>query len=208
MIAVDVGANIGAHTLTLANCVGSEGRVHAFEPTRVFDTLAYNVSQNGFGERVTLNHCAVGADDGTTRLMSCKPGFELFTSRGIPLVPEASTGEYVDYPVTTLDSYARSHRLDNIDFLKVDVEGSEELVFRGCAGLLAGRAIGCIMFEFNDVCMARNGDSPSTMIDRIRSAGYHLTTFDDTGQFRPFSDAMASVFNILATRKPLRPSRQ
>ena len=202
MVAFDVGANIGAHTLTMAKCVGPEGRVHAFEPTGVFDTLSYNVSQNGFGAQVVLNNCAVGAEDGTTRLLACKPGFELFTSRGIPLVPEASTGEYVDYPVTTLDSYARARGIGRIDFLKVDVEGAEDLVLQGAKQLLARRAIECIMFEFNEVCMAENGDSPSSIIHRIESAGYHLIAVDRAGQVFPIFDGMTGVFNIIATRQP------
>src|SRR5581483_10938783 len=105
MICVDVGGNIGAHTLTMAKCAGQNGRVHSFEPTRVFETLSYNVRQNGFASRVVLNNCAVGEKDGTIRLLTCKPGLELFTSRETPLVPEASTGEYAEYPLITLDTY-------------------------------------------------------------------------------------------------------
>jgi FkbM family methyltransferase len=201
MVAVDVGANIGAHTLTLAQCVGAHGRVHAFEPTRVFDTLSHNVRQNGFTDRTKLNHCAVGDRDGTIRLLSCKPGLELFTSREIPLVPEASTGEYADYPLVTLDSYASMNHIDSIDFLKVDVEGAEELVFRGCAGLFARKAIGCIMFELNEVCMTGVGDSPSSLVGLIRSAGYRLATFDAAGRFRPLPESMTGVFNVVAVRE-------
>ena len=46
-IAIDVGANIGTHTLWLANKVGAEGFVYAFEPQRLlFQTLCANLALN------------------------------------------------------------------------------------------------------------------------------------------------------------------
>jgi FkbM family methyltransferase len=204
MIAFDVGANIGAHTLALATRVGPQGSVHAFEPTLVFDTLSHNVCQNGFDGRVSLNHCAVGAEDGTLRLLSCKPGYELFTSRGAPLVPEALAGEHIDYPMISLDSYARSRGIKTIDFLKVDVEGSETLVFNGSSELLASQSLRCIMFEFNGACMANSGDSPSELLRPVRSAGYHLAMLDDLCKFKPIPDSMTGMFTIIATPAPMQ----
>src|SRR5690348_2077690 len=44
---LDIGANIGAHTLTLAKLVGSAGKVFAFEPTDfAFEKLQTNLSLN------------------------------------------------------------------------------------------------------------------------------------------------------------------
>ena len=46
-VVVEVGANIGAHTVELARLVGPEGEVHAFEPQRiVFQTLCANLALN------------------------------------------------------------------------------------------------------------------------------------------------------------------
>jgi FkbM family methyltransferase len=204
MIALDVGANIGVHTLTLAQCVGPNGAVHAFEPTTVFDTLRYNIRQNGFESWVRLNHCAVGASEGHLRLLACKPGYELFTSEGTPLVPEVATGEYVEYPMTALDVYARQQKLSRIDFLKIDVEGAEDLVVEGAKDLLSRGAVGCIMFELNAICMSRNGRSPAALLELLRSAGYHLSVIDSGARFHrvpPDMDGMLA--NIVATRKPL-----
>ena len=44
---LDIGANIGAHTLRFAKCVGSGGIVYAFEPTTyAFDKLIRNIALN------------------------------------------------------------------------------------------------------------------------------------------------------------------
>ena len=46
-LVLDIGANIGAHTLRLANLVGSSGRVFAFEPTDfAYSKLQANLDLN------------------------------------------------------------------------------------------------------------------------------------------------------------------
>src|SRR4051794_40390959 len=46
-LAIEVGANIGAHTVAMAKRVGPRGTVVAFEPQRVvFQTLCANVATN------------------------------------------------------------------------------------------------------------------------------------------------------------------
>ena len=54
-VALDIGANIGAHTLPIARCVGPSGHVHAFEPTVfAFAKLEANIARNPeLGERIT-----------------------------------------------------------------------------------------------------------------------------------------------------------
>src|SRR6266850_1982257 len=46
-VVLDIGANVGAHTLHLARAVGEDGRVYAFEPTvYAFDKLQRNLALN------------------------------------------------------------------------------------------------------------------------------------------------------------------
>src|SRR5262245_11408475 len=57
---VEVGANIGAHTVFLSRMVGETGKVYAFEPQRiVFQTLCANVALNSL-TNVHCFHSAVG----------------------------------------------------------------------------------------------------------------------------------------------------
>jgi len=59
MIVLDVGANIGSHTLHLANLVGVAGRVCAFEPTAfAYTKFVRNLSLNPLLEpRVIAQQC-------------------------------------------------------------------------------------------------------------------------------------------------------
>jgi hypothetical protein len=66
---LDVGANMGAHSVALASFVGPAGRVHAFEPGAVTAAfLRANVALNALDERVLVHQVAVG--DGSAPLLT------------------------------------------------------------------------------------------------------------------------------------------
>ncbi len=197
MTVFDVGANIGVHTLTLAAAVGPTGVVHAFEPSRAFDLLMQNVALNDLGGRTRLNRCAVGRANGSLTLVQCKPGCEAFTSHGGPLRPEFDTGERFEVPMISLDTYAHLNGLDRVDFLKVDVEGSEPDVVRGAAGLLARHAIKLVMFEVNETCLANSGSSPAELVEQLSSAGFALHLLASHGPSPCRSDVLTGDWNSL-----------
>jgi FkbM family methyltransferase len=121
---LDVGANVGAIALALADRVGPTGRVYAFEPGPfLFERLVRNVRRNpGLGDVLTPVNLGV----------SDRPG-ELFwnedpTNRGNASMYE-STGTRVR--VVPLDEFFAAHPLPRLDFVKIDVEGMEYEVLRG-----------------------------------------------------------------------------
>jgi FkbM family methyltransferase len=122
MIAVEVGANIGAHTLALAKIVGPKGRVLAFEPQRTaFQMLCANLAVNGI-EHVDAHWAAAGSETGHITVPRL-PGTERANFGGL-----AVGGEQGDaVRLLTLDSLA----LPGCDFLKIDVEGMERDVLLG-----------------------------------------------------------------------------
>jgi hypothetical protein len=65
---LDIGANIGSHTVPLAKRIGPHGLIHCFEPQpAVFQLLAANALMNGLAN-VRLYHAAVGRSAGTIRM--------------------------------------------------------------------------------------------------------------------------------------------
>lgn len=127
-VVLDVGANVGAHTLFLARRVGPGGRVVAFEPQRVvFQTLCANVALNSV-TNVWCHPAAAGAVAGEVAVPPvdyARPGNFGGVSVG------GAAGERV--PVVALDGLD----LPRCRLIKVDVEGAEEGVLRGAAGLIA-----------------------------------------------------------------------
>lgn len=126
---VDVGANIGAHTVPFAQAVGTNGTVHAMEPQRiVFQTLCANVALNS----LTNVHChqvAAGSEAGeiiVPPLDYSKPN----NFGGLELGGHQK-GESVR--VITIDSL----RLPRCRLIKIDVEGMEQAVLRGARETIA-----------------------------------------------------------------------
>lgn len=129
-VAVDAGANIGAHTVALARLVGEGGCVVAFEPQPViFQMLCANVAVNGLAN-VIARHAALGAGAGRVVF----PWIDYRAPQDYGAVPllNASQGVYVD--VKPLDA---AFEFDRLRLLKIDVEGMEADVLRGARPVIA-----------------------------------------------------------------------
>src|SRR5690349_2714898 len=115
-VALDIGANLGAHTLPLAQLVGPSGAVHAFEPQRIlFQILCGNVALNEL-PNVRALPFALGRGPGSTKVPALDyRGANNFG--GIPL--GGAHGE--DVAVVTLDQLG----LQRVRLIKIDVEGME-----------------------------------------------------------------------------------
>ncbi len=128
-LVVEVGANIGTHTLFFARQVGLEGAVVAFEPQPiVFQTLCANLALNC----VTNVRCfqqAVGAEPGEIRVPVLDSTRE--ENYGGLSLEGCRQGEPT--PMVTLDSL----NLGRCALLKVDVEGMERQVLAGAANTIA-----------------------------------------------------------------------
>lgn len=129
---VEIGANIGSHTVSLARAVGPSGRVIAVEPQRVIHQyLCASVALNGLGNVETL-WAGCGAQPGELVV----PPLDYFAERvqnfgGLSL---ASGGEGERVPVLRLDDIMKDRPAH---LLKIDVEGMEADVLRGAARLIA-----------------------------------------------------------------------
>ncbi len=131
---VDVGANIGNHTVFFGRVLGAP--VYAFEPFPAsFAFLRHNVAANGLDATVRAFAGALGANEarGDTVLPD---GSNL----GMVRVREAAAGAI---EIRRLDSFAIEWP---VGLLKIDVEGSECAVLQGAAGLI-GRDLPDIMLE-------------------------------------------------------------
>jgi len=139
MIAIDVGANYGTHTLAMARTLTGCGKVIAIEPQeRIYYALCGNVALNNL-MNVTAIRSAVGSHNGIIKIPV--PDYLAPASYGsLELIKSDENeivGQVIDYsdsatvPVTlmTIDSLL----LDRCDLLKIDAEGMEMFVMEGAA---------------------------------------------------------------------------
>lgn len=137
MTVIDVGANIGAHTLRFAQLVGPTGRVVAVEPTAwAVRKLRKNLSLNReLAARVHVHQTMLLAKPGDRLEDKLHASWPLH-GRDVEPDLRAQTKETTGAKAQTLDDLARSENLERIDFIKLDVDGHEGAVLRGGLNVL------------------------------------------------------------------------
>lgn len=136
---LDIGANVGTHTLPLADIVGSDGKVVAAEPT-VFALakLKRNLELNpGLSERVTVVHAMLGESPGGNVPNTLPSSWPLDQSGDIHPLMRSREQSTQGACMTTVDALRQSLSLGKVDFVKLDVDGFEVAVLRGARATLA-----------------------------------------------------------------------
>jgi len=163
--AVDVGANIGIYVLWISRFLGTRGRLIAFEPVpETHARLSEQISQNGL-RGIVLERRAVTNIAGSIQITTGKD------MENYVLMDAGKIGDSQTVETVTLDEYARSNSIQEIHFLKVDVEGAEPLVLDGADSLLKERRIAVVQFEVGEH-WRRFGRELSSTAERLRQYGY------------------------------------
>ena len=173
-IVVDIGANIGLHTLNMARIVGNTGQVFAFEPDPSnFEILKKNVKINNY-KNIILEQKAVGDKHGRVTLyQSDNP----INHRIFPQTERATNQVQVE--LTNLDNYFDSDMIDKINFIKIDVEGMEFGVLKGMKNILKNNKKIKILFEFVPKDTIEAGFIPIELLDYLTSNGFKLYCMDE-----------------------------
>ena len=132
---IDVGANIGLHSLYASSLVGRNGAVIALEPHPVtFKLLRKNIEINGLLDHVKTLPLAISNQDDET------VPFEYFVEHpamsGLKISKEIldkfeGTLEITNVKTITIDTLVSRHSVKP-DLVKIDVEGFEFSVIEGC----------------------------------------------------------------------------
>lgn len=143
-VALDIGANIGNHTLVMSR---HARQVLAFEPQpEVFQILSRNIEANGI---TNVRAHPVGLSD-------CNDSLVLYTnlegnSGGSTFNPKRRPGHHlkVRSEVRIGDEFLASQGVDRVDLIKIDVEGYELEVLKGLAKTIREHQP-IVVIEWND----------------------------------------------------------
>ncbi|HEV2749340.1 MAG TPA: FkbM family methyltransferase [Gemmatimonadales bacterium] len=134
---VDVGANFGRYTKTLADLVGPSGRVYSIEPVpETFAILTANVVRMGLGNVIPLRRAVSDADGERVRLVVPKDRpFGLENAYQARIARGPAQGREVTAETCTLD-HLLAEETRPVSFVKCDVEGHELVCMRGAMALI------------------------------------------------------------------------
>jgi len=171
---LDIGAHIGLWVMGAARKVGQTGVVRAVEPSPDnYQRLVANLRLNGL-DRVVTTQAAMSDRAGTASLFQ-----PTYNHSGHPsMARHEGLCDSVTVEATTLDEYCQRSGLDGLDFIKVDVEGAEMLVFRGGERLLSSDRAPAILFEVNEDTAASFGFKCSDGKGFLRDRGYSIFRYD------------------------------
>jgi FkbM family methyltransferase len=167
---VDVGANVGVHTVRLARLVGPAGEVVAIEPDPgVISRNRRNVELNGLSN-VRLHNAA--ASEAAGQMSLYRPSnADTNRARASLLNHSYLTGESITVPVVTVDDVVGAGR---VALIKIDVEGHEGAVVRGAARVIDRDASAVIFEHAADLI----GDTAQSPFEWLAERGYALFAVD------------------------------
>jgi FkbM family methyltransferase len=200
---LDLGANIGAHTLPLAKAVSPGGHVYAFEPTAyAFQKLKANLAQNPeLAEIVKVHQMAAAADESEALPEAICSGWPL--REGEELHPEHGGEAHSTQgaKIATLDSVLKD--VKRVAFMKLDVDGHELSVLRGARRILQ-ECRPTILMELCPYVCVEQGHTLDDVLQVLRGANYQFRTLGGkplpsaTAELEKLIPAAGGSINVLA----------
>jgi FkbM family methyltransferase len=173
-VVIDIGANYGAYTLSACSVAkgGHVRNVIAVEPNReTFSCLKRSVESSGFSRLAMLRNAAISDDhnsecdfyvDERYSAMSC------LARPGNPSPPAENTSSY-RVRCISIDGLLSESNIDKTGnfVIKIDVEGSEPLAFRGLADTLECAGGYQVFFEFHPAALKASGYDPLNLAQHL-----------------------------------------
>lgn len=192
-VVLDIGANIGAHTLRFASLVGDNGGVFAFEPMGyAFQKLQRNVRLNQFCN-IKIFQLALSNQNLPQQNISYRASWKTDNSR----TDESSTVDFI-----RLDDWFKNQTINRLDFIKIDVDGNEYSVFDGAREVLE---------KYKPAMIAEVGayhfsDSLSNPWEILENLGYRFWDVHTRNEYRSLPEMLQALkgeetINIIASAK-------
>jgi FkbM family methyltransferase len=173
---LDIGANIGYTASVFAGARRPDSKVYAFEPDRqTYKMLEEVIRRKKLSGAIEAINMAVGSSDGQIRFWHNEKH-----SADHRVVMDNFSSACTDetkistVPSTTVDSFVKTRHLQNISFIKIDVQGYELAVCEGMKETLDRFPETCVCLEHSPDALKELGFEPGRIIDFFRSREYQL----------------------------------
>ena len=168
-LCLDVGANRGGYSRLLLEA--TETKVIAFEPLRIMSDALEKV-RSQFDGRLEIVNCGIGDKKEMQTIH-----FSTDSASHASFLPESSEIEYIanqekdTVEINTIDNFVKDSQIEDIDLIKIDVEGFEGKVLDGSANTIANMPPKIIQVE-NNIHQLLAQESMYSLSKRLK--GYEL----------------------------------
>src|SRR5690606_9273088 len=161
LVILDLGANIGLFSLYAAQFAK---KIVAVEPaSSIYEYLSKNVDSE---HTIYPVQAAIGAENGSLELFGSDDNLTMFSAHKVGIHNEKSEKVKMIGLQTLLDLFSLTH----VDFMKLDIEGSEFEVLASDEFLKAAPKIDCIMGEIHPW----TGRNPQQCVQALEEAGFSI----------------------------------
>ena len=202
-IIFDVGSNKMIWSDIILNEFKEDCHIHSFEANEImlnFQRIKYDYNTN-----ITFNEIAISDEVG-------KSSFYYFEDYHNGLSSIYDNEQWRTLPrkvktvnTTTIDKYCQDKNIQQIDFLKVDIEGADPLAIKGAQEMLSKEAIKIIQIEYG-AHYQLGKHKFQDIIDIVVPLGYKIYIFEkdnftevDTNNFKEdyrFENFIITKYNI------------
>ncbi len=171
----DIGANIGAHTLPIANLVGKYGKVYAFEPTYyAYEKLKKNINLNSnLKKRIVINQIMLAEKENSKNVSALYSSWPLGFEKHRHPIHFGNLRSTKGYKSQTLDRYVNINKITNVKLVKIDVDGFEIKVLIGGKNFFKKQKP-LILIELAPYTFRESNQKFSTLINLLNRMNYKL----------------------------------
>lgn len=165
-VVVDIGAHFGFFSIFASKNLAPESRIIAIEPARAnFERIETNARMNGLSNIEPANAAILDNEGFVDLYMDRAENHSIFGKSG---------SAKVSVEAMTLESLFLYHKLQQIDFLKLDCEGAEYPILLNTPDAVF-ESIKTISLEFHDLKDKRY--TGLILINRLKALGYKIVKF-------------------------------
>lgn len=184
-VCLHLGASDGRHAYVMTQ-VTPKAEIHAFEPQAfTFEVLKVCLAWHGISRQVRLVHAGVSDAAGEGLLVTPRKTTGRLARAYAFVAEEAPEGqarpdlddlgvEVEPIPLVTIDGYCADHGLERIDFIRMDIEGSELRALAGAQAVI-DRDHPNVLIEIHPTLLeSRFGGTAEAVVETFRSKGYRM----------------------------------
>lgn len=176
---VEIDQNIGAQALLIAKLTGLSGRIYYFNPYKKYvEALEESAKLNDMQDRIIASPLAISAEN-SDGLLIYKNNFPIISGKVCKKTDSIPSGcSAMAIKISSIDSQLPA--VQNIDILKINVNGNESDVLLGSMNLIKKSN------NIRILCSYQNDSfGDTTVLDTLVAEGFSVYTIENNGDLKP-----------------------